>query len=41
MSRFLSILLLTVGLLLAGCAPPESQTEGAGNGQRADEAAKE
>ena len=33
--------MLTLGLMLAGCAPPDSQTEEAGNEQRAERAVKD
>lgn len=41
MSRFLLIVMLTVGLVLAGCAPPDSQTEEANNKERAEKAAED
>lgn len=40
MSRFLLIVVLTVGLILAGCAPPDSQTESAAKEQPSEKAAK-
>ena len=41
MPRFLLILLLAIGLLTGGCAPPDTQAEGAGDGQRAEKAGQD